>query len=57
MKEKYLYDRKPSTEKLNQVNLDKEWLSLIIKAKALGISLSEIKEILRNHSSVIQKHR
>jgi DNA-binding transcriptional MerR regulator len=55
--EKHLNKRCPSSDKLKQEYLDKEWLSLIIKAKELGISLSEIKEFLRNHSSAIQEHR
>ena len=35
--------------------LDLEWLSLICKAKEMGISLTEIKEYLLNPDTIIRK--
>ncbi|WHY86535.1 anti-repressor SinI family protein [Neobacillus novalis] len=42
---------------LKEEELDSEWLSLICKAKEMGISLTEIKEYLLNPGTIIRKDR
>ncbi|MEH7126458.1 anti-repressor SinI family protein [Bacillus sp. JJ1532] len=46
-----------ASDKAIHGKLDKEWLSLIIKAKSMGVSITDIKEFLRNNPSAIQSHR
>lgn len=31
------------------MNLDEEWLALIIEAKSVGLSIEEVKEFIKNH--------
>ncbi|PAE42819.1 anti-repressor SinI family protein [Bacillus sp. 7884-1] len=39
------------TPLLNQKELDKEWLDLILEAQNLGITINEIKDFLKDPSN------
>lgn len=55
--EQYINESATSSEKTVHGKLDKEWISLIIRAKSMGVSITDIKEFFRNHPSATQKHR
>lgn len=37
-----------TSQSIQYINLDKEWVNLIAQAKTLGITKDEIREFLRN---------
>lgn len=47
-----VFNRMRTTVENDPKRLDKEWLSLILKAKEMGLTLTEIKEYISNFASI-----